>query len=65
MENKVVEDCCANKECATAKELFNSDEKVIYGQCECHIGDGFVICCDECKNVKPDCFTRAEHNKTL
>ena len=48
-----------------AKELLNSDEKVIYIQCECHIGGGFVVCCEECKNAKPDCFTRAEHNKTL
>ena len=47
------------------KQLQELDEKVLYSQCECHIGGGFVMCCDECKNTKLDCFTRAEHNKTL
>ena len=40
-----------------------NDFVVIYSHCICHIGGGYFICCDECKEAKPDCLKRREHNK--
>jgi len=42
-----------------------NDHTVIYGTCFCHQGGGYATCCVGCKDAKPDCLKRREHNKNL
>ena len=52
----------------TDKQNLTSDEVVLYTECQCHnFGNdgGYAVCCVECKDAKPDCLARREHNKNL
>ena len=49
------------------KEQLTKDDTALYFECFCHnFGrGGYVLCCEECKNSKPTCAERREHNKKL